>query len=601
MAQRGLCKRAGGRRVNGWKMISCSTSILQAGSAWEKIGGMIVRSSLLKHSRSVGRRLILAISFFALAAAISAQDRARTFLKGPYLQAPGADTMTIMWESPTKKPGIVHYGLKNKLDRELRLETPRELIAVSVNSVTNVTTGQTNVTQVSITNVVFLYEMTLTNLRPNSVYTYSAETDGIRTPPKRFKTFGAQASRVKFIAYGDTRSNPHIHAAVAANFKRHSPEFILHTGDLVTAGTRYDLWGREFFGPLAQVIDEIPMLPAIGNHEQDGINYLHYLHLPGKEQWYSYDVGPVHVLSLDYRYDKAEHEQFTFARRDLMAAKAPWKIVFLHFPVFNIGGHGTGWGHAAYLPLFHEAKVDMVIAGHSHIYERFRPVAAGTGSESWPIVHITTGGGGAPLYVTYPHPALAAQVATNHFVLFEATRTRLKGWAYATNNTVLDTFELEKANGQPSGKLFAQVYPEETLKVSFDVAPSLTGDLASVPGTNSPAVVMFTIRPLKMVKEQVDLEISLTRDAAIFYEMEASPLRVTTPSATEPNKIVWASVRSTGKQKVDAVGRARTLSPVLIFQAKVNAGNIETVAYGQRCKVTDAAAQAVKKELEPSR
>ena len=71
--------------------------------------------------------------------------------------------------------------------------------------------------------------------------------------------------------------------------------------------------------------------------------------------------------------------------------------MILHYPVFNIGGHNTGWGHAAYLPLFHAAKVDLVMAGHSHIYERFRPIASKSGTESWPITHITTGGGGAPL------------------------------------------------------------------------------------------------------------------------------------------------------------------------------------------------------------
>ena len=48
------------------------------------------------------------------------------------------------------------------------------------------------------------------------------------------------------------------------------PAFILHLGDLVTDGKRYEQWGTEFFSPLANVIDEVPILPAIGNHEEDG-------------------------------------------------------------------------------------------------------------------------------------------------------------------------------------------------------------------------------------------------------------------------------------------------------------------------------------------
>ena len=561
---------------------------------------MTASSSVSPRRKRICYEAVTLIFCLSLICGACAQDAARAFLKGPYLQAPGADTMTIMWESPTNRPGVVRYGLKGRLDQQFRLESPRALNAVWLTSVTNVAAnGKTNVTEVSHTNIVFLYEMTLTHLRPSSIYTYSAETDGAHTPPKHFKTFGAHPDKVTFVVYGDTRTNPKTHAAIAANFKRHSPDFILHTGDLVAAGKRYDLWSREFFGPLANVIDEIPILPSIGNHEQDGINYLHYLRLPGKELWYSYDVGPVHVLALDFRSEKATDEQFAFARKDLLAATAPWKIVFLHYPVFNIGGHGTRWGHAAYLPLFYQAKVDLVLAGHSHIYERFRPVAPAAETNAWPITHITTGGGGAPLYVTYPHPALAAQVPTNHFVVIQATPTTLKGQALTTNETVIDRFELRKVDGRLTKKYLAQVYPEETLELSFDAAAALTGAVTGAPTTNSAARVMFTIPPFKRGKEPVDLEISLTKSSAPYYEIEGGPFHVAAPSATSSNKVVWATVRAVGSKKIEAVGSTKSLSPSLIFQARVTAGSEETVAYGQKCSVSNTALEAAKKQTAP--
>jgi hypothetical protein len=286
-----------------------------------------------------------------------------------------------------------------------------------------------------------------------------------------------------------------------------------------------------------------------------------------------------------------------------MAATAPWKIVFLHYPVFNIGGHGTGWGHDAYLPLFHEAKVDLVMAGHSHIYERFRPVASRTGAGSWPITHITTGGGGAPLYVVYPHPALEAQVSTNHFVLIEATPTSLTGRALTTNETVIDKFELKKSDGRPTVKYLAQVYPEETLKLSSDAITSLTAELASVPGTNSSAQVMFTIRAMKTTKQPVELEIGLTSNSARYYEFEGAPPHVTTPFGIESNKVVWANLRATGQRRIETTETNRFLVPALVFQAKVRAGTDVTFAYGQKCKVSDAAAVAAKRlvETQPSR
>jgi predicted phosphodiesterase len=525
---------------------------------------------------------------------VFAHEPSQVFLKGPYLQAPGADTMTIMWESPTNKPGIVRLALNGRFEREVQLEEPRPLTSVSRFSVTNFTeNGEVKTNQVSVTNLVFIYEITLTNLRPNSIYAYMAETDGVRVPPKQFRTLAARPQKVRFIAYGDTRTNPKTHEAVAARFKQHSPDFILHTGDLVAAGKRYDLWGKEFFGPLARVVDEVPFMPTIGNHEEDGSNYIHYVHLPGNELWYSYDVGPVHVLVLDYRNEKETHEQYEFAKKDLLASKASWKIVTLHHPVFNVGGHGTGWGHASYLPLFREARIDLVLVGHSHLYERFRPMISANSTEMWPITHITTGGGGAPLTTCYAHPALMAQAATNHYVVIDATATSLKGRAFTTNDVLIDSFEIRKRNGKPSANYLAQAYAEEAMKLSFIASTNLAAGLASVPTNTLVAQAMFTIHPLQAVA--TELEIMLTPNSAPFYDMPGGSLRVTAPALGEPSKVFWTKLKATGKQTVVAQGRNRELSPALTFQARVRGGTMETLAYGRRSRVSAAATEAAKK------
>ena len=537
------------------------------------------------------------LALLALAGAVSADDLASVFLKGPYLQGPGTGTMTIKWEASMNKPSVVHYGLDGRADREVWLEAPHPLSVSVTSSVTNLSAGgETRITRETTTNVVYLYETRLTELRPGSVYTYWAETGDVKTPCKKFKTFGLHQRQTTFIAYGDARTNPKMHFAVASNFKRYSPDFILHTGDLVADGRRYDVWGREFFGPLADVIDEIPMLPSIGNHEQDGNNYLFYLHLPGKDRWYSYDLGPVHVIALDYRLERGNDEQFAFARQDLMATKAPWKVVFMHYPMFNIGGHATRWGHAAYLPLFHEAKVDIVVVGHSHIYERFRPIAGMSGADSWPITHITTGGGGAGLTAVYPHPALAAYYSTNHFMVFEATPTTLRGRAFTINNTLLDEFELKKENGRPSAEYLAQVYPEDALKLFYETGPSLTASLAAMPRTDSGAQAMFTLRPVKGMSAPVPLEISLTPTSGKYYELEGGPLRVTAPASSEAEKVVWARVRARGDKSVATDGQGgELLSQALMFKGRMKVGAVEAMAYGQRCRVTDTATEAAKK------
>jgi len=113
-----------------------------------------------------------------------------------------------------------------------------------------------------------------------------------------------------------------------------------------------------------------------------------------------------------------------------------------------------------------------------------------------------------------------------------------------------------------------------------------------VPATNSFAQVMFTVHALKATRPPVALEISLTPSSARYYELAGGSLRVRTPSLMESNRTVWANVRATGKGKITAEGKDKELSPGLIFQARMIAEAVETIAYGQKCKVTDAAIEA---------
>ena len=401
----------------------------------------------------------MAALFFSVIAVFPLPSRAaetgQTFTKGPYLQAPGQNTMTVMWESTMNGDGVVHYGLDGKMDQAASAKAPR-VISASVSQY-------------------YLYVATINCLKPGTTYTYSVEQHGMKSAPKKFRTFAQNPDKVVFIGYGDTRTNPDIHADLARWFKQYNPDFILHTGDLVAKGKQYDTWGKEFFAPLASVIDEIPLLAAIGNHEDDGVNYLAQFHLPEHELWYSFDAGPVHFLALDYRYESASDPQYTFAEKDLMSSKAPWKIVFLHVPIFNFGGHNSTWGHEAYLPLLHKARVDLVLSGHSHLYERFKPLTNAEDKGKWAITHITTGGGGAPLYNTVEHASHAAYVRTNHFLVFEATQDTIKGQAVSREGKVFDEFEIKKTSGQYDPAFLAGAFDENEVTEAIKKAPPSTG------------------------------------------------------------------------------------------------------------------------------
>lgn len=505
--------------------------------------------------------------------------------KGPYIQFPSAGNVVVMWEAVSNLTGVVRYGEEGALDRSVGEVHARVMIA-TVPAAAGKTNGPT-------TREFYVYEAALTELKPGTTYSYRVELGGMQTPAYQFKTFVRNAERTRFIVYGDTRSDPPAHTALAKRFRDQKPDFILHTGDLVAKGRDYSLWGKEFFAPMANVINELPFFSVLGNHEEDGTNYLAYFHLPGNELWYSFDVGPVHILALDFQYQSSTSEQFRFAEQDLAKSRAPWKLVVLHTPVFNIGGHASDWGQTNYLPLFHRTKVDLVLSGHSHLYERFRPLAPRS-EKKWAITHVTTGGGGANLHRSFDHPALVVRETARHYMVFEASRDKLQGQAIRADGSVLDRFELVKSKGRMSAEYLAQTYPEELLATFFDALPSLNGSAASVPGTNEAAKVVLKTLPMTRTPGGAALEITLAPDSSPYYEMDNGPTRTATPSLGRTNQMVWTSVRSTGRKTVTTKSDGE-LVPPLIFMAKVRSLEGETLSYGSPCRVTKAAAELLSK------
>ena len=57
---------------------------------------------------------------------------------------------------------------------------------------------------------------------------------------------GPGAGKLSFAAYGDSRSNPKVHEALAALMKARRPDLVVNTGDLVGRGSIWDQWERSY-------------------------------------------------------------------------------------------------------------------------------------------------------------------------------------------------------------------------------------------------------------------------------------------------------------------------------------------------------------------
>ena len=157
------------------------------------------------------------------------------------------------------------------------------------------------------------------------------------------------------------------------------------------------------------------MWPSIGNHDSTsfaGVSagpYFDVFGLPpasGSPNYYSFDYGDVHFVVLDAHSADLDPNgaQITWLASDLAASSAPWKIAIVHTPPYTKGSHDSDVEAAHFpvrenaLPLLEAHGVQLVLAGHSHNYERSFLIRGHYGvSGTWdPDLHLVDGGDGCP-------------------------------------------------------------------------------------------------------------------------------------------------------------------------------------------------------------
>ncbi|HEY7401083.1 MAG TPA: metallophosphoesterase [Actinomycetota bacterium] len=185
------------------------------------------------------------------------------------------------------------------------------------------------------------------------------------------------------------------------------PDRVLALGDLQYPNGAY----LKFLSSYATSWGELRSItaPVPGNHEYltpDAHGYFRYFgDLAGNEGagYYSYDLGAWHLIALNSECfavacEKGS-EQYAWLKADLEASTADCTLAYWHEPRFSSGPHG---GTTAVLPfwrLLYRAGADVVLSGHDHIYERFRPQEpTGALDQAFGIVEFVVGTGGSEHY-----------------------------------------------------------------------------------------------------------------------------------------------------------------------------------------------------------
>jgi tartrate-resistant acid phosphatase type 5 len=243
-------------------------------------------------------------------------------------------------------------------------------------------------------------------LPQTSTNTAAITTTGTSTPSATWTSTSTPAPvEVHFAVIGDYGMDNSAEADVAALIQGWQPDFIITTGDNnypsgeaetidANIGKYFHNYIYPYSGDYGSGADMNRFFPTLGNHDwytSDAQPYLDYFTLPGNERYYDFIWGPIHFFALDSDENEpdginAGSAQAAWLQRELAASTSPWNIVYMHYPAYSSGSHGsTDWMQWPFASWGAEA----VLAGHDHLYERLMVDG---------IPYFTNGAGGAALY-----------------------------------------------------------------------------------------------------------------------------------------------------------------------------------------------------------
>jgi len=220
-----------------------------------------------------GVMLLLALAGQAIGA-----DPPSEIRKGPYLIYPGEPArMQVLWQLDSSRTCTLAWGATGLYE-----------------------SGLTTTTEYGDDHQ---HAVTLDRLAPATQYQYRLSIGDAFTTGSFRSAPLPDSTNLKFLAYGDTRTNPDLHDLVngamvdAFTADPDFQTFTLHVGDFVSNGDSETAWTDEFFGrtrPHTLLMQaNLPIMGCMGNHEESGAGFRKYFPYPFvAARYYSFDYGP---------------------------------------------------------------------------------------------------------------------------------------------------------------------------------------------------------------------------------------------------------------------------------------------------------------------
>jgi 3',5'-cyclic AMP phosphodiesterase CpdA len=182
---------------------------------------------------------------------------------------------------------------------------------------------------------------------------------------------------LKFAAIGDNGTGDRPQYEVAEQMTRSRATFpfdlVIMLGDNMYGGQRPADFVRKFEQPYAALLSAgVRFQASLGNHDRpENVSYRHF-NMNG-ERYYTYVRNNVRFFALDTT--SMDAKQVAWIDASLQKATEEWKICYFHHPLYsNARRHGSSVDVRVLLePIFVKHGVNVVFAGHDHVYERLKP------------------------------------------------------------------------------------------------------------------------------------------------------------------------------------------------------------------------------------
>lgn len=221
-----------------------------------------------------------------------------------------------------------------------------------------------------------------------------------------------------FVAYGDTRfhdptdtkpANPAVRVALVKAIAEAHPAFVCLTGDIVYNGNDADDWKVWDNETSVWRDQEIPLYPALGNHDLHGdqtvalANYFRRFPDLKNSRYYSARVANALILALDSSLPEVGGPQgdWLAAKLDQVPTDVDFVFILDHHPPYTSssdsnrsGGHSVRESERALAKVLEDRQARaryriVVFSGHVHNYEHH---------EHGGVTYFVSGGGAARPY-----------------------------------------------------------------------------------------------------------------------------------------------------------------------------------------------------------